>query len=122
MVDGDGGVERGVVERHDGGHDLGDRGDLYLLVGRTLVIDGAVFAHHDGVKCRDVGTVCCGVLAFGFGSATDDIGVGLVGQCNGGHGRDEQGTKECCHKGGKTKVQGVMAGAHNRSLSFSVGG
>ena len=122
VIDGDGGVERCVVECHNGGHDLGDRGDFHLLVGRALVIDRAVFAHDDGVTCRDVGTVRRDVLPLGFGGAADDIGVGLVCQRYCRHGGDAQGAKECRYKGGETKVQGVMAGAHNRSLSFSVGG
>ena len=122
VVDGNGGIERCVVERHDSGHDLGDRGDFCLIIGSTLVIDGAVLTHHDGVGSRDVGTICCGVLTLGFGGAADDIGVGLIGQCRRGHSGDAQGTKKRCHKGREAKVQGVMAGAHNRSLSFDMEG
>ena len=91
-----------------------------MIMDIGAVIDRAVFAYHDSVKCRDIGTICRGVLALGFGSAADDIGVRLIGQRRRGHGGDAQGTKKCRHKGRETKVQGVMAGAHNRSLSFGM--
>ena len=43
-------VERRVLQRHDGGHDLGKRGDLAGLVGGALEIRLAVGPHHDGAR------------------------------------------------------------------------
>ena len=57
MVNGDGIRELGVLERHHGGHDLGDRGDLDLGIRIALKVDGAILANHDGVAAGQVGGV-----------------------------------------------------------------
>ena len=73
VIDGYRGGEVGVFERNDGGHDLGDRGDLGLRVGIAFKINGSVWVHDDCLCGFDIGKLGVGEPALFRRDSADDV-------------------------------------------------
>ena len=75
FVHGDHGVKRRVLKRHDGRHDLGDRGDFHRLRGIAREIHGSVLGYKQSVFRLNIGT-----KRRGYTRRRDGLGNNLVGR------------------------------------------
>ena len=75
-------VHLAVFDGQDCGHDLGDRGNLDLIIGAASIVDGAVLAHNKGIRCLDIGQVFCRDAAGVGGLAADVVGREHLGAGN----------------------------------------
>lgn len=62
-----------VLKRHEGGHDLGDRGDLDGLVRIALIVGQTVLAQHHGMWRGDVGQFALHDAAVRRRGPQDDV-------------------------------------------------
>ena len=78
-------VHLAVLDGQDCSHYLGDRGDLDLFVGIAGIVDGAVFAHDEGIGRIDIGQVLSRDAARIGGFAAHVVGREHLGAGNGGY-------------------------------------